>query len=420
MSTSIRTFTLAVAATLAATVPGCPQGSGPQVDQILKLPESVWTNINRFVFLVAFDVYQPGVRNLEYVTRFSQLKSYAELRAACRQWGEETFPALQELAKQLAKDDIGNSLAVMKRASRAIAAGDSGLAGRHAEFDAQSAALERRFIELGKISEAATGQLERLTKASKAAIFEYRGRKFPITEFVEIGPDPDAVLTALRATDGRWKSLLSDIKELRRLAGEANSDKAEALYLDIGLDTWADIAKSAQGFMADVPRQRRYLSGDNYYDYCGPIEGHWYNIANLELSPLFWSKYLSASGGRLGLRVNAVRMYGHLNEEDLQWKFLKLGQGWWRVVNRKLGDASALDGGPGSASVVALGAFSGQSWRFLPAGKPGGCRLFNSYAGELFSLTEAVTNGTPAVTTVTLQPTTGGTNQQWQIEAAQK
>jgi hypothetical protein len=116
MLTSVRTFTLAVAAMLAAPGPVVPQ-----VGEILKLPESVWTDINRFVFLVAFDVYQPGVSKVAYQHHLSQLDSYRELYAACRQWGQQTFPVLQKLAAELAKDDIGNMLVAMKGASEARA-----------------------------------------------------------------------------------------------------------------------------------------------------------------------------------------------------------------------------------------------------------------------------------------------------------
>jgi hypothetical protein len=47
------------------------------------------------------------------------------------------------------------------------------------------------------------------------------------------------------------------------------------------------------------------------------------------------------------------------------WQFRKLGKGWWRIINRSLGDSKALDGGKGPARVVALGPYSGQYWRCL-------------------------------------------------------
>ncbi len=68
MPASRRTFALAVAVLLAAPVMGAPQArqGPPKVGEMLKLPESVWTNINRFVFLVAFDVYGSGITKVPY------------------------------------------------------------------------------------------------------------------------------------------------------------------------------------------------------------------------------------------------------------------------------------------------------------------------------------------------------------------
>jgi hypothetical protein len=429
MSASLRTLALAAAVLLGAAGPVNPQaaqGRGPsKVGDVLQLPESVWTNINRFVFLVAFDVYGLGQTQLPGGHHLSKLDSYKELREACREWGKQTFPALQKIAADLARDDIGVMLVAMKNASDGIAAiadgrGDPGqLASHRRVFETQSAALEKRFAALSTISDTATGQMERLRKASKAAIFEYKARKLPPTEFVEVRADPDAVLSALTAANGSWTWLLSDVKELRRLIGKSQSVGTEALYAQIGLDTWKDIARSAQGFMTDVPRQQRFLSGDNYYDNCGPVvEGRQYAVINL-------------AGGRTVLSLDGMgfnpgpklRLWditpGMGGPASGKWQFHKLGKGWWRITNSVFGNAKALDGGKGTASVVTLGAFSGQYWRFLPAGNEGGCRLISSYTGDLRSLTAALTGRQPhnnhPIFDVVVANTTNDRNQQWEI-----
>ena len=135
MPASRRAFAVAVAVLLAAPGMGAPQAAPaqgpPKVGEMLKLPESVWTNINRFVFLVAFDVYGSGITKVPFEHHLSKLDSYGELVLACRQWGQETFPALQRIAADLAKDDIGNMLVAMKNASEGIAAIAGGRGNGH-------------------------------------------------------------------------------------------------------------------------------------------------------------------------------------------------------------------------------------------------------------------------------------------------
>jgi hypothetical protein len=432
MSTSVRTVALAAAALFAVSGPGAPQ-----VGEILKLPESVWTDINRFVFLVAFDVYQPGVTKVAYQHHLSQLDSYPELYAACRQWGQETFPALQRLAADLAKDDIGSMLTAMKGASEAIAAGrgDPGNV-----FESNAAALEGRFAALGVISDTVTRQMTRLRTASKATINEYKLRRLPPTEFVEVRANPDAVITALNAANNHWIGLQSDVKELRRLVAKAQGSPTAELYARIGFDTWKDIARSAQGFMTDVPRQQRFLSGENYYDYVsGPREGWWYTIVNAAVSRNASYGMLPDRGPRLlglgwptgknagvtpgfdpglTLRLNTSTEHGG-GKGSSGWKFLKIEKGWYRIINRQLGDAKALDGGIGPARVVPLGAYSGQYWRILPASKFGTFRLINSYVGDLSSLTAKRRAGPgDPVYDVVLAATTTGLDQQWELTDA--
>jgi hypothetical protein len=428
MPSARRSFALALAVLLAAPGMGAQPAAAPgpaKVGDVLKLPEGVWTNINRFVFLVAFDVYGSGGTQLPYEHHLSKLDSFKELRLACRQWGEQTFPDLQKIASDLARDDYGNMLTAMKSASEGIAAINEGhgnpsqLANYRSVFEAQSKALEARFGALSAISETATTQMDRLRKASKAAILEYKARKLPPTEFVEVGADPDAVLSALNAANGSWTWLLSDVRELRRLVGKSQSAGTGALYAQIGLDTWKDIAVSARGFMANVPLQRRYLSGDNYYDNCGaPVEGRPYALLNLVIA----QRVMSLDG--MGLTPGSkLRMWpltpGMGGPASGMWHFRKIEKGWWRITNAVYGDAKALDGGKGPAAVVPLGAFSGQYWRFLPAGNMGGCRLINSYLGDLSSLTATITgrekhNNSP-IFDIVLANTTGAQDQQWTI-----
>jgi hypothetical protein len=430
MGLSLRTPAVALALFAAAAVPGNPQvtsGRGAtQVVDILKLPESVWTNINRFVFLVALDVYEPGITQVPYQRHLSKLASYPELRAAGKVWGNQTFPALQKIAADLASDDIGVMLVAMKNASGQIAAiaegrGDPGqLANHRSVFETQSAALEKRFAALSEISATATVQMDRLRKASKATIFDYKAQKLPPTEFVEVGADPDAVLSALTAANGSWTWLLSDVRELRRLIGESKSAGTEALYARIGLDTWKDVASAARAFMTDLPRQQRFLSGDNYYDNCGPVvEGRVYALSNADSGSTVLS--LDGPGYNPGPTLRLWNLTpGMGGPPSGKWQFHKLGKGWWRVTSDAFSTGTrALDGGSKTASVVPIGDFSGQYWRFRRSGNQRGCQLVNSYAGDLSSLTAIIASRQPhnnlPVFHVIMAHTTNDRNQLWEL-----
>src|SRR5205823_3580014 len=67
--------------------------SAKKTGDLLKLSPKVWTEINRFVFLIAFDIYQPGATGayLELIKQFNKLDSYPKLYQACRRWGDVTF-----------------------------------------------------------------------------------------------------------------------------------------------------------------------------------------------------------------------------------------------------------------------------------------------------------------------------------------
>lgn len=86
MCTAIRAITLAAAIILATPVVGtlaAPGTGATQVGDFMKVPQDVWTNINRFVFLVALDV-NAGPGNPEYQRR-STLACWAEVYAASQQ-----------------------------------------------------------------------------------------------------------------------------------------------------------------------------------------------------------------------------------------------------------------------------------------------------------------------------------------------
>lgn len=137
---------------------------------------------------------------------------------------------------------------------------------------------------------------------------------------------------------------------------------------------------TAGQFVANIPQQQKYLSGENYYDNC-PLD---YNINYLmRNSFLIQKKFaLSLEQDSSILKMMPYTPYNQNNYPNQDWRFAKMGRGWWKITNRAKGYGYAVDTGVMAPS----GNFSGQAWRCMPTQAPGWVRLINSHTGELKSL----------------------------------
>lgn len=349
--------------------------SAGKAGEALKIPQSVWTNINSFVFLIGFDVNgAPGAVNLEYTKRFGQMKAYPDLQTATRQWGQETFPLLQRMATELSRADIKNLLSGMMAAFNRRKTDPSGAQN---EFEQKLAELIRRFNSLGQLSASINQQFEKLDRASKAAILEYKSRNFPENQWVSIGPKLNDVLQALGLMNGQWGALQSDLKDLQKLMA---NNKLDDIDIEVGLLTWDDITRSASGFVTNIPQQQRYLSGDNYYDNCPLLDNAYYQLKNSFLNNQDVVLGVDQDGSKL--KMMSRDGSGANNSFRQHWQFRKAGQGWWKITNRSRGDGFALD----TSKMARTGNYSGQLWRCMPTEMAGWVRLINSFNGELKSL----------------------------------
>ncbi|MGA9771218.1 MAG: hypothetical protein WBV94_19445 [Blastocatellia bacterium] len=356
--------------------------SAGKAAEAFKIPQSVWSNINNFVFLIGFDTQgEPGAVNVEYSKRFGQLKTYPALRAATRKWGQESFPLLQNFAKELAKGDVKTMLSELnaafnKRKSDPVAA--------KREFDQKFATLNQKFTLLAGMSQRATEQFKQLDAASRAAILEYKSHNFPENQWIVIGPKLDDVQRAFGLMNGQWGALISDLKDLQKIV---SNNQLDDIDIEVGLLTWDDIARSANGFVTDIPVQQRYLSGDNYYDNC-PLLGSANNYF------LVINSFLESKNYVLGMDGDKIKMMsrpaGRTTAAHMEWKFVKAGQGWWKIINRSKGDSFAVDSAThGSGYVPRLtpkGSYSGQLWRCMTTQASGWVRLINSFNGEYRSM----------------------------------
>lgn len=349
--------------------------SAGKAGEALKIPPGIYTNINSFVFLIAFDLNgMPGAVNLEYSKRFGQMKAYPDLKAATRQWGQETFPLLQRLGIELSKPEIKTLLSGL---SDAFARRKTDPSQAQQDFDQKLAALNQKFHDLNQLSAAVKQQFDNLSRASNAAILEYKSRNFPENQWVSIGPKLNDVQQAVGLMSGQWGALLSDLQDLQRLMA---NNKLDDVDIDVGLLTWDDIAHYASGFVTNVPLQQKYLSGDNYYDNCPLLENAYYLIRNSFLNNGDIALSVDQDGYKLKMMTRAgLDANKRLGQE---WQFRKAGQGWWKIINRARGDGFAID----TDKLAHIGNYSGQYWRCLSTQNPGWVRLINSFTGELKSL----------------------------------
>lgn len=345
--------------------------SATKVEATFNVPKSVWTDINSFVFLVAFDSYTPGATNTAYPSRFGKLASYPRLRAAARIWGTNTFPRINNIAGQLAKGDISTLLtaldsSIKKRNSDPVAA--------QAEFDSNFKILRQRFTTLKDLTATTTAEAEELNNAGRAAIAEYERQQFPDNQWVKIGPRLKDVQTALALMNGQWGALISDLDDLRQRMTKGN---LVGLDIRIGLRTWDDIQKSAAGFITDMPTQQKYLTGDNYYDNCSIDENAYYEMTNLYVAA---QGLVLASDSTTDLKMMPRPLRSRDSREE--WRFRRIGSGWLRIENGARGALFALDTG----KMAKTGGYTGQYWRCMPTQNADWIRLINSFQGEFRSL----------------------------------
>ena len=382
--------------------------------QLFAVPKEMWSNINHFAFLVCFDENVPNATRLELNTRVRELPGFSDLYTACRVWGEITFPTLQTLATELSTGDIKELLSRLQTSFQRMGSNASGAKG---EFDGTAANLNRRLVTLSELSGRANQQLMRFYKASDAIIGEYKQRNFPDSPWVNIGPKLDDVQLALGSMVGRWNTLTSNLAYLRKIivlpAGASDIPELYDLDIEVGLDAWDEVVERANAFLSNAPTQRKYLSGQNYYEECPLDEGSWYVMKNLFLNHKGYVLTAQRTGQIQSDPHTAVVVMKPLASAELelkdsknkpydrawsqQWQFHRLGKGWWSIESRLRNDTGypflfLLDA---SAHVSRTQLISPHLkipytlwWRCLTTTSqgPGWFRLVNATLGELLGL----------------------------------
>jgi hypothetical protein len=229
-----------------------------QSGEFMKVPQEVWTNINRFVFLVARDVNSaPGGH--EYARRHAVVASWPEVYAAAQMWSVYTFPALQQLATFLVEDQdlINGLLGDMLKAAEAVARGQ---VEKRRIFDRFAKLLEIKMKLYFDTAEGIMQEMERLDQAGRAVkegILRAQTHDFALLD-IEIKAEHASA--ALGASMEAWRGLQSDVTELRRVVSAAEQVDPD-WYGRVGIKRWAEIARDAKGLVTDLKAQQRYLEG---------------------------------------------------------------------------------------------------------------------------------------------------------------
>lgn len=381
--------------TLGAALFAAPGTAAADSGGFLKVPQEVWTNINRFVFLVALDISAvPGTP--EYQRR-NVLRSWPQIYAAGKQWSDVTFPALGQLATEIVQDDIGVRLQAMVQAAQN---GDRGA------FDTAAAGIEGKLAALSGRAGIIKGQIDHLAEASRTMRLETSQLPAIDPALHQIEVKGGEASKALGAATLAWGGLQSDVIELRRVVEKAQRVDAD-WYARIGIKRWADVTGDARAFLSSMSTQQRYLRGEDYYDNCGIVADQWIRFGVTGVRYMGWGDYIGSYS-------------------TIVWQFSRLGNGWWRVRAkddlygpRQLNREMTLDGTKDNVYLVdpAGPLTSGQFWRAIPAGD-GLCSFYNSFEGAGYTLYYAV-RGTRenflSLLPMKLMPARNEWAQQWSI-----
>ena len=293
--------------------------------ELLNLPTSDWTHVNRFVFLIAVD-------NEELSTQFKQLQVYPELNRSCVKWKDTTFISLQQLAQRLSKGEIRRLLIELQSA---LDKTKTDPRGAEQAFNATYESLKTELGALDTLSKGIASDLDTFTRLTDGALLQYKQLGYDVNSPVGVSRIVVAqVQAALGAMNGQWGAISADLERLngrikRELA--TNDPDLRQLSVDFGLESWKNLEASANKFLTDVPEQQRNLSGEYYYDLV-PIRDNYpgYIIQN--------RKYPAGSDYVLSTAASGpapVEMVPYARSTTAQrrneWFFTKKGGGWWNI-----------------------------------------------------------------------------------------
>jgi len=377
--------------------------SAGHAGDVLSLDPKLWTDINRFVFLVGGDIYPPRDTDAPWGNRFGGIEGYPKLRKACRQWEAHTFWTLQQLAEQLSTGEIQELIGKLE-AAVTLRPRDPNAA--RAAFDAAARQLTLELEAWDKLTKAVKQDLESLASLSLAADIQLQGAIAALPsgsrsrEVLERSrPRLKSAVVALTAISDQWTAISSDLAFLQREMDTNLGSKDEfilSVTIDVGRASWTKVQTAARSFVTNVPMQRKYLTGENYYDESPVQEGRSYLLENRLNSG--WPTIGGLPGDNTGVRIQLVKGW----DKGMPLMFHKAGGGWWRIVTSAIPTGDGNHGlTAGSGNPPSETCFSGDTsvyfrvaksqtdlfWRFVPSKEEGWFYLVNYSVGEFSALT---------------------------------
>ncbi len=209
---------------------------------------------------------------------------------------------------------------------------------------------------------------------------------------IRIGPAPEAVASGLGELAARWRALLSDLQNARRILPVTPERPSErpVLAISAAMTAIARVAAEAHALSAarlDDAASRRYETGDYLYDQCPMIsDRQWVALVSMHWA----NRNVMGLGG--GVAVSDLdRPPGAEGMMD-NWQFIRIGLGYWLIRHRADRPTSAaLD-----IRLNAIVSFpltlsptdgdrpraSGQYWRCAATDRPDSIRLYNPHLSE--------------------------------------
>lgn len=342
------------------------------------------------------------------VRRLRSTAGWAALRPAMEAW-----PQTESAINTAARDDLLRLAGVMAGLQRLCDQLDALALDPDPGFDETAWSLEASQLEdvLDQVIAQTGPRVDALIAAQDliaVASANYARAGYQANPHLRIGPDIGAVAEGVGAVAGRWRALLSDLRNARRIlpvTPEIGSERP-LVALTAALTAITRVLAEVEALTGQrLPRDvaERYATGDYLYDDCPMIvDGQWYRLESG-----YWTTKLgqmATLGAQVPLEMTASTFINlgsvtglatRLPQID-RWQFNRVGYGYWMIRNgAATPGVAALDVENNAAKFYPLTLtettgnsprFSGQYWRCGATSVDGKIRLFNYFLSEDYSI----------------------------------
>ncbi len=390
----MRGAALLLAVTAASLVAGGAEARtcrAPPPDAPAPIAAQVWHEAAEFSFLVGHDLII-GDASMTLVGRLRGLATFDELRSEAAQWGAvqgrlhtaaDMITQLRGVVAGLQQlcDDL-DAVSLDPAAPFDETTWNSGAGYLEQQLDVTIAAAAPMVAHLLRYAD--------LLRATAAGYARSDHAPNPV---IRIGPAPEDVAGGLGELGARWRALLSDLQNARRILPVTPERPSERPLVAItaAMAGIARVAAEAHALSAERLTDaafRRYETGDYLYDQCPMISDRQW----VALVSMYWTdKRRDAMQLGPGVAVSALNAPPGAGGMD-RWQFNRIGLGYWMIrhgVDRPTSAAldirlNALVSYPLTMSPTdgERPLTSGQYWRCAATDQPDRIRLYTLALSE--------------------------------------